>query len=57
MIGFAKIFKKFPNLFADLKPVLLTVDRSIINEMESTKSFIWLLGTFASQIDAAPYIL
>lgn len=57
IIGFAKIFKKFPNLFSDLKPILLTVDRSLINESESNKSYIWLLGTFANQIDAAPYIL
>ncbi len=57
IIGFSKIFKKFPNLFADLKPILLTVERSLITEPEAVKSYIWILGTFATQIDAAPYIL
>lgn len=57
IVGFARIFKKFPNLFSDLKPVLLSVERSLINEPASIKSFIWILGTFATQIDAAPYIL
>lgn len=50
MVGFAKIFKKFPNLFSDLKSTLLTVDRSLINEPQSIKSFIWILGTYATQI-------
>lgn len=57
IIGFAKILKKFPNLFTDLKNVLLTIDQTIINEPEAIKSFIWILGTFATQISAAPYIL
>lgn len=57
MIGFAKVLKKHPKLFADLSPVLLSIDRAIINEPESTKSFIWILGTFSSQVDASPYIL
>jgi hypothetical protein len=29
----------------------------LINETESIKAFIWIIGTFAEQIDEAPYIL
>lgn len=50
MIGFAKILKKFPNLFQDLKPILLAIDKNTIHEPEAIKSFIWILGTFATQI-------
>lgn len=57
IIGFAKVLKKYPKLFSDLQPILLTVERSLIVEPESIKNFIWILGTFANQIDAAPYIL
>ena len=32
-------------------------NKNFINEGESIKSFIWILGTFSSQIDASPYIL
>lgn len=50
MIGFSRVLKKYPKLFSDLSPVLLAVDRSIIEEPNSIKSFIWILGTFANQI-------
>lgn len=51
------MLKKYPKLFSDIKDVLLSVDKSIIVEPEAVKSFIWILGVFANQIDAAPYIL
>jgi AP-1 complex subunit beta-1 len=57
MTSFAKVLKKYPKLFADLQPVLLDVERTAIVEPEAVKSFIWILGTFANQIEAAPYIL
>jgi hypothetical protein len=50
MIGFTKVLKKYPKLFTDLQPVLLSIERSLIVEPEAIKNFIWILGTFATQI-------
>ena len=57
MKGFSKVLKKYPKLFGDLAQTLLLIDRTVINEPESVKSLIWILGTFATQIEASPYIL
>ena len=57
MIGFGKVLKKYPKFFTDLSSVLLSIDRTIINEPAAVKSFIWILGTFSQQIDYSPYIL
>lgn len=57
MAVFSKILKKYPKLFTDLKPVLLSVDKNLIIEPASRISFIWILGNFGHQIEPAPYIL
>lgn len=57
MIGFGRVLKKYPKLYSDLSQVLLSIDRSVIDEPDAVKSFIWILGTFSQQIDASPYIL
>jgi hypothetical protein len=56
MLSFYQILRKYPKLFADVKPALLE-HRTEINETESTKALIWVLGTFAQHLDEAPYIL
>jgi len=48
--------RKYPKLFSEVKPHLLHF-HSLLNETESIKSFIWIVGTFAEYIDEAPYIL
>lgn len=56
MLSFHQILRKFPKLFPDVSKSI-TEYRHTINETESTKSLIWLLGTFSQSIDEAPYIL
>ena len=56
LVAFHKVLKRNPKLFSDLKSVLL-LGKPYINTPEATKSFIWIVGTFCQQIDAAPYIL
>lgn len=56
MVAFYKILKRYPKLFSELKPHLVD-GHSSITEPEAIRAFIWIVGTFATQIDAAPYIL
>jgi hypothetical protein len=56
MLSFHQILRKYPKLFPDVSKSIIE-HRSTINETESTKSLIWLLGTFAQHIHEAPYIL
>lgn len=56
IISFHQILRKYPKLFPDVSSPLLEF-KQLINETESTKSFIWILGTFSHQIDDSPYLL
>lgn len=56
MIGFYRVLRKYPSLFADIKPSLV-VRRHLINEQDSQRAFLWLLGTFAQHLEDSPYIL
>jgi hypothetical protein len=56
MVSFHQILRKYPKLFTDVSRTILEY-RHTINETESTKSLIWILGTFSQSIDEAPYIL
>ncbi len=48
--------RKYPKLFIEVGRSLLE-HRSSIDETESTKALIWLLGTFSHILDEAPYVL
>ena len=56
VVCFYRLLRKYPKLFSEIKPHLLHC-HYLINETESIKAFIWVVGTFAEQIDEAPYIL
>ena len=56
VVCFYRLLRKYPKLFSEIKPHLLHCHH-LINETESIKAFIWVVGTFAEQIDEAPYIL
>ena len=56
MICFYKLLRKYPKLFPEVKQHLLHYYQ-LLNETESIKSLIWIIGTFAEHIDESPYIL
>ena len=56
MLSFHQILRKYPKLFGDIAATLLEF-RGDVNETESIKSFIWILGTFSQAVNDAPYIL
>ena len=56
VIAFYEILRKYPNLFTDIKQSFIQ-NCSSINETESLEAMIWILGTFADQIEDSPYIL
>jgi hypothetical protein len=50
------MLRKYPKLFSEVQNHLLHFTH-LLNENEAIKSFLWVLGTFAENIDDAPYIL
>ncbi len=56
MMCFYKLLRKYPKLFSEVKPHLLHYQDQI-KDTDSIKAFIWIIGTFAENIDESPYIL
>ncbi len=50
MLSFHQILRKYPKLFPEIGRSLMEF-RNDINETDSIKSLIWILGNFAQNID------
>ena len=50
MLSFGEIFRKYPKLFNEVKSSFV-IFRTSVNETDSIRSFVWILGYFAQHIN------